>query len=228
MNRCAIKALPVVAVLWVMPTPGAAETVVPVGSFKTVALHSGGRVILRHGTDYRVRVLEGSAEYVKIEVTDGEHLVIERCPGDCQERYKPVIEVVAPTIDAIKVTDGGTIETRGTYPRQANLLAAVQNGGVLDLRAMSVQSVSASVYSGGRILTTPRKDLRGRVEQGGAITYWGEPTVMSAIEHGGVVARGRRADLTKPLHELGAAVEDLVPPVPPVPPIPPIPSRGGS
>jgi len=73
------------------------------------------------------------------------------------------------------------------------------------------------VQSGGRIFTKPLASLAASIDQGGAITYWGSPSVSRSVTQGGVVARGKAADADKPLKGLGPAHHD-VPPVPPVPP----------
>jgi hypothetical protein len=65
--------------------------------------------------------------------------------------------------------------------------------------------------------------LSAKVEQGGAITYWGDAVVKSSVRQGGVVVKGIAADVNKALAELGPALEPPVAPTPPVPPVPAIP-----
>jgi hypothetical protein len=67
---------------------------------------------------------------------------------------------------------------------------------------MTVASVTASVHSGGRIFTRPGTALSADVEQGGNITYWGDPVVESSVRYGGVVVKGTTADAERPLAEL--------------------------
>lgn len=69
---------------------------------------------------------------------------------------------------------------------------------------------------GGLILTRPGRRLDARVEQGGAITYWGRPAVTRSVRQGGVVQRGSDRDLDKPMSDFGVGL----PPIPPVPPLP--------
>ena len=199
-----------------MTAPIAAETVLPVPAFRSVALQNGGQVILRHAGEQRVILREGNTTRTRTWIEDGDRLVID---GDCRRGYQTVVEIYSPVIEQLRVTDGGTIECRGSFPRQAALAAAVDDGGAIDVRAMKVDAVAAAVSQGGMIFTRPAKELTAAIAQGGAITYWGNPEVTSSIQHGGVVGRGRAGDESKPLPEVGPGVQAL-PPVPPVPPTP--------
>ena len=135
------------------------------------------------------------------------------------------MEIVTPEIDGLVVTDGGTIRTSGDFPRQPDLAVAVEDGGTVDLRSMVVERVTAAVHDGGRIMTRVQDALTVQVAHGGAVTYWGSPRVTSAVDGGGVVARGKAGDLGKPLDEFGMT-NAPVPPVPPVAPAAPRPNRG--
>lgn len=203
-------------------TPVVAESVLPVPAFRSVTLTGGGRLILRHGSTHRVTLLEGNTSRTKATMSEGGRLIVE---GNCARDYEPVIEVLTPEIDEIRVADGGTIETRGSFPRQAELDAAVEDGGTIDLRSVTVDVVAAAVHDGGRIFVRVEKSLAASVAQGGGITYWGNAKVTSSIQHGGFVVRGKATDADKPLPELGGGMP--TPPLPPVPPVPPVPSIRG-
>jgi hypothetical protein len=188
-----------------------------------VTLRNGGIVTLVHAPQQRVTLLEGNTEYSKATIAEGDRLVIDRCAGDCPDGCKLEVEIRTPDIDGIMVIDGGVIQSRGSFPRQSEIRAAVEDGGVIDLRSMTADLVAASVHDGGRILTKPRETLVAKVTHGGVVTYWGKPRVTRAIEKGGVVTRGEPADADKPLRELGPAMRDVTPPMPPVAPVPPAP-----
>jgi len=202
--------------------PAAAQTVVPLAPFRSVTLRGGGDVVLRHASTQRVTLLEGSTACTGVMVADEGRLVIDKCRSGCPKGYKLVVEVLIPEVVDIAVMDGGTIQTRGSFPRQAELAAAVGDGGTIDLRSMTVDFVAAGVHDGGRILTKPRSALVANIVRGGAITYWGDARVKSSVEKGGVVARGIPAEADKPLSELSPGAHAL----PPVPPLPPIRARG--
>jgi putative autotransporter adhesin-like protein len=197
-----------------MPAPVVAQTAVPLAPFRAVTLRGGGKVILRYAPSQRVTLLKGSANYTGVAIAEEGRLVIDRCQCKCPRGYELEVEVLTPELVDIMVSDGGTIQSRGSFPRQAELGVAVHDGGTIDLRSMTVDAVDAAVRQGGRIFTKPQRVLAANVAHGGAITYWGHPRVTRSVEDGGVVARGTAADADKPLPECGPAA----PPVPPVPP----------
>jgi hypothetical protein len=84
-----------------------------------------------------------------------------------------VVEVTTPEIDALSVSDGGSIRSQGGFPGQAAIEARVHSGGAIDIRALDAADVTASVAQGGLIFTRPGRRLSARVEHGGGITYWG-------------------------------------------------------
>lgn len=166
-----------------------AEATVPVAPFRSVELRNGGKVILRHGPTQRVTFLKGSPGSTQITVSSEDGLVID-CTSKHARGYELEIEIVTPEIAGLSVAHGGTIQSRGSFPRQAGIGVSVDNGGTIDIRSMSVGSVSASVLSGGRILATPLTMLAATVVEGGHITYWGDARVTQSIEHGGSVTKG--------------------------------------
>ena len=212
----------------VSATPSSAATqgdVLLAKSFSSVELRNGGDVFVEYGPKPRVRLLDGVAEESGIVVRDDGRLVIDRCGKGCSHRHDLGVEVVTPTLAAIAVAEGGTIHVRDGFPLQPEIRVDVSQGGTIDIRELPVTRVTASVFSGGRIFTKPGSALSAKVEQGGAVTYWGDAVVDSSIQHGGVVVLGWPEDADKPVAELGAA--RMPPPVPPVPPVPAIPAIRG-
>lgn len=215
-----LAVVPAAILGWAMAAPVAAETVLPVAAFRSVTLTGGGRVILRHAPAQRVALLEGTTSRTRTTIEDSDRLVID---GDCGNGHDMVVEILTPEIEEVRVANGGLIESRGDFPRQAELGVAVEDGGMIDLRSMTADAVAAAVHDGGGIWIKPQKTLAAKVVQGGGITYWGNPRVTSSVQHGGFVVRGKAADADRPLRELGLAVM----PAPPVPPVPPVPSVRG-
>ena len=195
-----------------------AATAIPVGSFDSIALSDGGRVVVRYGPVQRVSMIQGDPSYTRVRVDD-ERLVIESSDGRCPRGYRLEIEVVTPRLTALSVSNGGTVQTAGAFPGVGSLSLAVENGGTVDARSIVADRVNAAVDQGGRIFTTARDSLRAAVDSGGVITYWGDvKDVRESVRHGGVVSRGAARDAAKALSDFDP---DLVPPVPPLPPLPP-------
>ena len=204
-----------------MPAMVAAQTVVPFRPFSSVELRGGGKAILRYGPTQRVTLLKGSPDYTRVTIEDGGRLVIDNCKRQCPRGYDLQIEIVTPDIARISVADGGTIESRGSFPRQAEIGLAVRDGGTIDIRSMAVDSVTASVDEGGRIFTRPQTVMFARVVNGGNITYWGDARVKSSVQGGGGVTRGTAAEADKPTSELSPSLPSLSP-IPALHPIQPL------
>lgn len=203
-------------------SPVALQPGVPLtASFSSIELRNGGTVSLVHGEPQRVTLLRGDPEQVGVTIRDDGRLVIDRCPEHCPRGHELEVEVVTPALGAIAVADGGTIQSRGDFPRQPEVSVVVSQGGTIDIRSLTVASVAASVDNGGRIFVRPTRALSAEVEQGGVITYWGDAVVERSVVHGGAVRKGTAADADKALTEFAS---DFVPPVPPTPPEPPVPA----
>jgi beta-lactamase regulating signal transducer with metallopeptidase domain len=189
-------------------------------SFSSLELRNGGTVTLIHGASQSVKLVKGDPEQASISIEDDGRLVIDRCPEQCPRNHDFEVEVVTPALAAIAVAEGGTIQSRGEFPRQTQIGVGVSQGGTIDLRSMSPANVTASVESGGRIFVKPASALAATVEQGGIITYWGDAVVESSVKHRGLVTKGAAADADKPLAELGPRSPPPPAPVPPVPAVP--------
>jgi hypothetical protein len=180
----------------------AAQTVVSVAPFRSIELHDGGHVILRHGETQSVTLLKGSMDCAQFAIADGDRLVIDKYKEQCPRKYEFEIEIITPSIAEILVADGGRIQSRDSFPRQAEIKTVVRNGGTIDIRTMVADSITASVEEGGRIFGMPRIALFANIIDGGQITYWGDARVESSVRHGGAVTKGTADEADKPLSEL--------------------------
>jgi hypothetical protein len=193
----------------------ALQSLLPGAAFSEVSLSGGGEIVIRHGPVARVTFRQGDARNTRIAVAGG-RLVIDNCPRHCPHGYRLVLDVTTPSLAALSVADGGTIRAASGFPGQAAIAATVHSGGAIDLRALDVGAVNASVAQGGVVLARPSRRLDARIAQGGRIAYWGNPSVHSVVRQGGSVGRGAAADADRPL-------DALAPRTVPVPPLPPLP-----
>ena len=182
------------------------QTSVQVGPFSSIELPHGGHVVLQRAPTQRVSLVRGSLDYTRVAVTDGGRLIIDKCFRKCPRGYRLELEILTPNITGITLANGGRIQTRGSFPRQNDLSVSVSHGGIIDVRSMVANRVTASVYHGGRILTVPQASLAARVTQGGVITYWGDAQVRSSTEHGGEVQRGGEDEINLPLSEISLPI----------------------
>lgn len=169
--------------------PAGAATDLSLSGFDAVSLKGGGRVVLRHGPQQRVRIVSGDATVSSFEIRQRRSLEIHACEARCPQGYKLEVEITAPDIDAIAVTGGGSIEMAAGFPAKGSIALAVQGGGSIDTRPVEVREVAASVQGGGAIRTWASNSLAASVRGGGAIAYRGEPTIATSVRGGGTVNR---------------------------------------
>jgi hypothetical protein len=206
------------------PVARGAQPEIPLtGSFRAVELRNGGRVTLVHGESQRVRLLRGDPAQSLLAVDAEGRLVIDHCKAEpCTHVHDFEVEVTTPALAMIAVREGGIIQAGDGFPQQSRVTLAVSQGGIVDVRTLPVSTVTASVYSGGRIFSRPASSLVADVEQGGHVMYWGDPVVQESIRNGGVVQRGTAADFRKTIAELDPPRLPPLPPIPPVAAVPPV------
>ena len=173
-----------------LSAPTAAQSVVPLPRFDTVALQGGGQVILRHGDRQKVTIVSGDPSVTSFSV-DGQSLRIEACDKRCPANYDLVVEIVTPQVSAIAVDGGGMVEAQSGFPDRNSLALAINGGGVIDAQKVGARQVSASVTGGGVIKAGANRSLAASVRGGGLVTYLGDPAVATSVVGGGLV---RRAD----------------------------------
>ncbi len=199
--------------------PVAPQGEVSLAPFKSIELRAGGTVVLRHGLSQRVTLLQGSLDYTQVTVADAGRLVIDKCKTKCPRGYKLEIEIVTPDIAGLSVADGGWIQSRGNFPRQPAIGVTVSHGGMIDIRSIEADSVTASIAQGGRILVSAQNALSASVVDGGIITYWGDARVVSSIQRGGDVTKGSAVEANQPLAE-SSSLRTGIPAAPAIPRIP--------
>jgi len=166
----------------------AAETV-PVPHFTAVGLKGGGTVRIVPAAVQRVVIREGSSAYTSVKVEHGRSLEIRNCDRSCPANYRFDVEIQTPNLDAVAVSNGGSLTFAGGFAPQKDIAVAVSNGGKIDMRSLSAREVSAAVNSGGSIEIGAPFQLSAAVNSGGAIRYRGNPDVSSAVSSGGSVER---------------------------------------
>ena len=178
-SRCVL--LQLVGSAFLSGAAQAAETV-SVPPFRSVELRGGGHLTLRAGPDQRVNLLNGSTRFTRFHVRDGDKLVIDACDSDCPRPYNLEIEIVTPQIHGVALSGGGEIVAERGFAPQHELGVAIEGGGEIDVRAIPVSSAAAAVDGGGDIRLRAERALQAAVNGGGNISYWGNPSVTSAVD----------------------------------------------
>lgn len=170
--------------------PAVAQSVVPVPHFNSVELEGGGHVVVRYGDAQQVRLIQGSTQFTRFTVEDGDKLRIEDCRDECPRHYELQVEITTPRIDALAIDGGGAIDSEGSFPAPHRLAVAIEGGGRIDTRAMNAERATAAINGGGVIRLRAETELTAAINGGGNIRYWGNPRVTQAIDGGGAVERG--------------------------------------
>ena len=166
-----------------------AGTDISVAPFKSIQLRGGGHVVLHHGPQQHVTLVNGSTQITHFEIVDGDTLRIDACNGHCPHHYDLEVDIVSSKIDGVAIDGGGKIESRGDFPKQGKIGAVVSGGGDIDIRTMSADEVDAAVNGGGQITTRVAHRLNAAVNGGGNISYEGDPVVTSAVNGGGSITK---------------------------------------
>ena len=187
-STCALVALLVSGVLS-LAMPATADTVVSLDRFRQIALHGGGEISLKHGDVQRVTLIKGSTAHTTFRLSADGGLEIDACNITCPHQYELKIEIVSPDIRGASIDGGGEIRSDGAFPGQSSFSAAINGGGLIDVRAIRAASAEASVHGGGKILVSANASLAASVAGGGEIIYRGNPAVSQSIAGGGSVER---------------------------------------
>jgi len=165
--------LPLFAFALAASAPALATEVVPVGPFRSVELRGGGDVMLVPGPVQRVTIVNGSSQFTHIYMRRDGQLRIDACNERCPQHYDLQIRIESPRAPDVAIAGGGRITASPGFGPQNQLSAAVDGGGMIDVRSILASDVSAAVNGGG--------DIR----------YSGNPQVSMAVSGGGNVSRDR-------------------------------------
>jgi hypothetical protein len=180
---------PLFALALAISAPAVATEVVPVQPFRAVELRGGGEVTLVPGPIQRVTILNGSSRFTHVYLRRDGQLRIDACNEECPQHYNLQIRIESPRAPDVAIAGGGSIVASPGFEPQNKLAAAIQGGGMIDVRSILATDVSAAVGGGGRILVRPRATLSAAVHGGGDIRYAGDPQVSMAVAGGGDVRR---------------------------------------
>jgi hypothetical protein len=173
-----------------LAAPAASQTPIRVGTFDAIELRGVGELVIRHGAEQRVTLLEGDRALAGFEVDEQGTLVIRACRTSCRNQRLRV-EIVTPEVEAVAIHGGGAIRIERGFPAGDNLAVAVHGGGAIDARALPARNVAAAVSGGGSIRTAPGENLAASIRGGGAILYTGDPETAVSVRGGGAVSRER-------------------------------------
>src|SRR6185312_12123259 len=134
-----LLALPILAAAAGSAGPALSQNAVAVDQFRSVQLRGGGHVVIRRGSEKRVALIHGSTRFTRFHVDNNGQLLIDACNEDCPHHYDLDIEIVTPQISGVAISGGGKIETANGYGRQRAISAAIEGGGLIDIRSIQAE-----------------------------------------------------------------------------------------
>lgn len=156
-------------------------------SFETVEFKGGGIIYLHYSPKSKAEVkgVGSCGEQVNIEVSSG---ILKISPkGNYSENCKLEIHVYTPSISKIKQNGGGRIVMEDGFSPVDIFKCSLDGGGNIEMTALEVNSLLASIDGGGVISAQVTKKLHGKIRGGGLILYQGDPLVESNISGGGAI-----------------------------------------
>lgn len=185
--RSTVLLLPLILAI---AAPLCAAEVVAVPAFRSVELRGGGNVVVRPGPAQRVVVLNGSTQFTHFHMRGGGQLVIEACNDRCPRHYDLRIEIDSPHAPDVAIQGGGAIVAAPGFAPQPQLSAAIDGGGLIDVRSVAATKVGAAINGGGKILSGRSASLAAAVNGGGEVRYAASGNVSMAVRGGGSVHQG--------------------------------------
>jgi hypothetical protein len=174
-----------------LAAPGAmAGTVIPLGHFSRIHATDGADVTVRYGATQQVVLVKGDPHISRVEVHDGKLELATCLLLQCPRHYEFQVEITTPNLAAVSAEDGANIAAAGTFPAQGQLSVSANDGGNIDLRAITATNVHAKAHDGGNIRLRATGTLKASADDGGNIEYWGNPAVNRRTSDGGNVSQG--------------------------------------
>lgn len=169
--------------------PSLASDDASLAAFNTVTLSVAGKTRVRAGADYQVSINASDAVRQRIRVdVEGDTLRVH-CVADCGSLRHDGIDITMPSVNAIKLLNGGEVELETGLPAVSALSLSIYNGGGIDASRMEASSVNAEIFNGGHIALSACKQLDVRIRNGGSVQYSGSPAVNTDVINGGNVSQ---------------------------------------
>lgn len=153
--------------------------------FDKVNLTGGGDLLITHSPVTTLKIVGSSTclSLVNAEV-NSETLVIKRENNnlqDCHLKYY----VSTPELVSIQQGGGGNVKVNAGFDVVDSFRYVLNGGGNVDMRALKVNSFSATINGGGTMLLNVDRQLKAEINGGGTIGYQGNPEVISNLSAGG-------------------------------------------
>jgi len=158
-------------------------------SFETIVSNGGGNLFFHYSLKSKIEIKGAGpcVEGMQVSVASGTLNI--RPKAGFSENCRAEIHVFTPSIKGIQQNGGGRVVIKEGFAPMDIFNCSMDGGGAIQMIALSVDSLFASIEGGGVISAQVRKHLDGKISGGGVILYQGDPVVESKISGGGVIKR---------------------------------------
>lgn len=157
--------------------------------FETVEFKGGGDFYFHYSPTSKVEIKgeDPCVEEMEAVVSSG---ILRISPkGNFSENCRLEIHVFTSSIKEIRQDGGGRIVINEGFAPVDIFKCSIDGGGKIEMTALGINSLLASIEGGGVISAQVSKKLNGKIRGGGLILYHGDPTVESNISGGGAIKR---------------------------------------
>ncbi|NVJ61137.1 MAG: DUF2807 domain-containing protein [Gammaproteobacteria bacterium] len=158
-------------------------------SFSKLKVQSSGKIYIKQGLKSTLTV-KGSSNVInslKTQVSGGELKI--HCMNNCSNSESLSFFIETPSIKQISLENGGELSISTGFNREEHISIYLYNGGVVDAKALVVNSAKLTIRNGGDIKVNVSKKLEAEIKNGGNIYYIGDPEIISKKQNGGNIKR---------------------------------------
>lgn len=158
-------------------------------AIEKVTIEGGGNIYIHQSASSKIE-LRGTKSIVQnTEVKVIDQVLEIHLANQATQNSNIDIHIYTPVITEIEQRGGGKLKVEEGYKSVDQFKCTIHGGGTVDLAAIPVNSLSASIEGGGEISARVNKQIVGKINGGGQIFYHGVPKVESDIQGGGVIKR---------------------------------------
>jgi len=162
---------------------------IALSEFEKVVVKGGGNFYLHYSPDTKVKIKGASTCVENTKVSLSSNTLRISPAGDLSEQCRVEVHIFTSNFKEIQQDGGGEIVINGGFAPVAIFKCRVNGGGRIEMTALKVGSLLASMDGRGEISAQVSTKISARIKGGGVLFYKGEPIIESDISGGGAIKR---------------------------------------
>ena len=160
---------------------------ITIPSFEIVVNEGGGNIYFHYSHTSSI-ILEGTNTCMKNVSIETLSSTLKISPkGGLSKSCNLDIHIYTPVLKEIQQNGGGTIVVNKGFDTIDVFKCSLDGGGDINISAIKVNSLFATIDGGGEISAQVKSNLNGRIRGGGLIYYQGNPIVEENVSGGGAI-----------------------------------------